>query len=59
MGIVGFLFGLIVGWIGSGYVTGLLPIDICLQKVLFVCVIGPNIIIAVIIAYFVSKMIPI
>ncbi len=60
MGIVGGLIGLVVGLFGAGYVVGLLPIELpCLYKFLFFCIIGPHIIVAIIIAYIISKVFPI
>ncbi|MEK6909766.1 MAG: hypothetical protein AABW61_01675 [Candidatus Aenigmatarchaeota archaeon] len=54
------MIGLVVGLFGAGYVVGLLPIELpCLYKFLFFCIIGPHIIVAIIIAYIISKVFPI
>ena len=60
MGIVGFLIGLVVGWGGASFVVSYLPLELpCLYKVLFFCAIGPHIIVAFVIAYMISKIVPI
>ena len=59
MGILGFLFGAIVGWIGTSYLVTYLPVEFpCLYKVLFFCLIGPHIVLALIAGYVVSKIVP-
>lgn len=60
MGVIGFLLGAIVGWLATSYIVGALPIAIpCLLELWFFCLIGPHIVIAIIIGYVLSKMIPI
>ena len=59
MGVLGFLIGAIVGWIGTSYIVGVLPLEIpCFYKVFFFCLIGPHVLFAIVIGYVASKMVP-
>jgi len=60
MGFIGGLIGLVVGLFGAGYIVGILPIELpCFYKLAFFCLIGPHIVVALVIAYFISKVLPI
>lgn len=59
MGALGFLIGAILGWIGTSYIVGYLPVEVpCFYKFLFLCIIGPHILFALVIGYIVSKIVP-
>jgi hypothetical protein len=59
MGMIGFLFGLIIGWFGiAPPLLGLVTIKLCLFKILFFCLIGPHIIIGIIVGLILMKLIP-
>ena len=60
MGFIGGIIGLIVGLFGAGYIVNIVPLQLpCLYKLAFFCLIGPHIIVALIVAYIVSKVLPI
>ena len=54
---IGFIIGAFVGWSISAYILSKVSIDICLYKVLFACVVGPELIGAVLFGYIVSNIV--